>query len=66
MPRFKPLDYGQGKFISVQFEHQILPGSLSSGANAWAAGRRRDSISALQSAGSSREEGFSTDSLGRR
>lgn len=28
MARYKPTDYSQGQFISVQFEHQILPGTF--------------------------------------
>ena len=28
MPRYKEANYAQGQFISVQFEHQILPGSF--------------------------------------
>src|ERR1035438_4559943 len=28
MARYKHVDYAQGQFISVAFEHQILPGSF--------------------------------------
>jgi len=28
MPRYKPVDYTQGQFIPISFEHQILPGSF--------------------------------------
>jgi transposase len=28
MARYKPVDYAQGQFISVSFEHQILPGTF--------------------------------------
>jgi len=28
MARYKPLDYGQGRFISIRFENQILPGTF--------------------------------------
>ena len=28
MPRYKPYSYAQGKFISIHFENQILPGSF--------------------------------------
>ena len=33
MPRYKSLDYGQGRFISVRFEHQILPGTFEHALN---------------------------------
>ena len=28
MPRYKEANYAQGQFVSIQFEHQILPGSF--------------------------------------
>ena len=28
MPRYKPVDYAQGQFIPIAFEHQILPGTF--------------------------------------
>ncbi len=28
MPRYKPVDYAQGQFIPISFEHQILPGTF--------------------------------------
>ena len=28
MPRYKPVNYAQGQFISIQFDHQIQPGSF--------------------------------------
>ncbi len=28
MARYKPVDYAQGQFIPIAFEHQILPGSF--------------------------------------
>ena len=28
MARYKPVDYSQGQFIPISFEHQILPGSF--------------------------------------
>ena len=31
MPRYKEANYAQGQFIPIQFEHQILPGSLEHG-----------------------------------
>ena len=28
MPRYKEANYAQGQFVSIQFEHQLLPGSF--------------------------------------
>ncbi len=28
MPRYKEANYAQGQFVSIQFEHQIFPGSF--------------------------------------
>ena len=28
MPRYKEANHAQGQFVSIQFEHQILPGSF--------------------------------------
>jgi transposase len=33
MPRFKDVNYAQGRFISLQFDHQILPGSFEHALN---------------------------------
>ena len=28
MARYRPVDYAQGQFISIQFDKQILPGTF--------------------------------------
>ena len=33
MARYKPVEYAQGQFISIAFEHQVLPGSFEHALN---------------------------------